>query len=588
MVAFAASSDGGMKGMRAMGHPVLHNEHYLHCKHLKQTMAAALDVLLPKPLSQPQPSLHLPWAHLKRIERQNWGQSQCRNAARLSRGGVPLLPLLPPAAAARAGGPASLPQADDGERQRTALLDWLVRSKEAEPSCLKVERRWRDEAYGYCLVASADIEPEEVIGAQADGLSRVTREGMDQPARFPADYQRNTSPKGREPRSCCCELHSAAPLPTSIPPPDLTSFARMQVILSVPLTAAITSEGADESHWSAAMAGQLLQRRAAAQAAATAGDAAAAQRAGQPWLDALPAHVDLPWLVSCASWTRQAVGCSAEQHGLQAYKAAAGGHIQGFQWQARSPGPLGDHRRCSSAPHRACRCCLNSPCVACRSTGAMLSWQSCRTRTPSPRPASSGQSSRRPARWAWARYPAAHQRGSQPGTAAVHCACKFRGGGASVTPHAPAPAPTHGWNVLPLCLPRSGDGGGAPAQRRGLGPFPGALPLLCGAQRAHLVPRHRPVQPHAGTQRRHQVERPATFLQGWQEGLPELARRAARCPARAGTRHPRKLLNPCCRVLGPPPKQVRPLPRLLPGWRRRGRGVPPRGSGGGSAGAQPL
>ncbi|KAL4421162.1 hypothetical protein ABPG77_000797 [Micractinium sp. CCAP 211/92] len=132
-------------------------------------------------------------------------------------------------AAAAAGGAAVLPQPDEDERQRVALLDWLVRSQGAEPSCLKVERRWRDEAFGWCLVATTDIEPEEVI-------------------------------------------------------------------LSVPLTAAITSDDADESRWSAAMAGQLLQRQAAAEAAVAAGDAAAAERSGQPWLNALPDHVDLPWL----------------------------------------------------------------------------------------------------------------------------------------------------------------------------------------------------------------------------------------------------------------------------------------------------
>jgi len=44
------------------------------------------------------------------------------------------------------------------------------------------------------------------------------------------------------------------------------------------------------------MAAQLLEKVAAAAAAAAAGDTTAASRVGQPWLGALPAHVDLPWL----------------------------------------------------------------------------------------------------------------------------------------------------------------------------------------------------------------------------------------------------------------------------------------------------
>lgn len=135
------------------------------CIRSKPAMAAALDAPLPKPLAQPHPSPHLLCAHPKRFERQLWGKPQCRGAARLSRGGGSLLPLLPPVAAAAAGGAAMLPQPDEDERQRVALLDWLVRSQGAEPSCLKVERRWRDEAFGWCLVATTDIEPEEVTEA---------------------------------------------------------------------------------------------------------------------------------------------------------------------------------------------------------------------------------------------------------------------------------------------------------------------------------------------------------------------------------------------------------------------------------------
>jgi hypothetical protein len=42
------------------------------------------------------------------------------------------------------------------------------------------------------------------------------------------------------------------------------------------------------------MAAQLLDKRRAA--AAAAGDALSQARSTQPWLEALPAHVDLPWL----------------------------------------------------------------------------------------------------------------------------------------------------------------------------------------------------------------------------------------------------------------------------------------------------
>lgn len=57
------------------------------------------------------------------------------------------------------------------------------------------------------------------------------------------------------------------------------------VILSVPLPAAITSEGAQDSAWSIHMAGQLLEQLKLGQAAVK-----------RPWLDALPEHVPLPWL----------------------------------------------------------------------------------------------------------------------------------------------------------------------------------------------------------------------------------------------------------------------------------------------------
>lgn len=44
------------------------------------------------------------------------------------------------------------------------------------------------------------------------------------------------------------------------------------------------------------MAAVLLERQAAAAAAAAAGDAPRLARSIQPWLDALPTSVDLPWL----------------------------------------------------------------------------------------------------------------------------------------------------------------------------------------------------------------------------------------------------------------------------------------------------
>jgi hypothetical protein len=112
------------------------------------------------------------------------------------------------------------------EPQPTVLLDWLVERCGATPACPKVERRYVSDEVGWCLVATADIEPEEVI-------------------------------------------------------------------LSVPLTAAITSEGVDESRWSTHMAAALLGREAADTAA---GDAATGARSSRPWLAALPRHVDLCWL----------------------------------------------------------------------------------------------------------------------------------------------------------------------------------------------------------------------------------------------------------------------------------------------------
>lgn len=208
------------------------------------------------------------------------------------------------AAAAAAGEQLSPMQQLEGHAQ---LLDWLVGQQGAAPSCLKVERRFAGPVLGWCLVATADIEPGEV---------------------------RTTS---HAPRVCillgCCRApHATAgisfcmcplaacrrgplflppfhPLPRPAPPDQ-----RVHVILSVPLTAAITSEGADESRWSAAMAGQLLDKRAAAVAAAAAGDAAAAARVASPWLAALPAHVDLPWLYwSQAELAELQVRCASLQ-----------------------------------------------------------------------------------------------------------------------------------------------------------------------------------------------------------------------------------------------------------------------------------
>ena len=94
-----------------------------------------------------------------------------------------------------------------------------MQQRGATPSCPKLERRFVDDTAGCCLIATEDIEGEEVM-------------------------------------------------------------------LSVPLTAAITSEGADESRWSAHMAWQLLQQQAA-------GDDG---RGIAPWISVLPRYVDLPWL----------------------------------------------------------------------------------------------------------------------------------------------------------------------------------------------------------------------------------------------------------------------------------------------------
>ena len=147
------------------------------------------------------------------------------------------------AAAALRRPPAAVAAAADQQpqQQRTPLLNWLVDRHGATPACLKVERRYAGEALGYCLIATADIEPGETL-------------------------------------------------------------------LAVPLTIAISSEGVDESRWSTHMAAELLERQAAAAAASAAaaaaggdGDAGVAaavalSRTSQAWLDALPAHVDLPWL----------------------------------------------------------------------------------------------------------------------------------------------------------------------------------------------------------------------------------------------------------------------------------------------------
>lgn len=65
---------------------------------------------------------------------------------------------------AAAGGSSSSSTAPSPEQlqQASNLLDWLVRWQGATPASPKVERRFAGEGLGWCLVATADIEPEEV------------------------------------------------------------------------------------------------------------------------------------------------------------------------------------------------------------------------------------------------------------------------------------------------------------------------------------------------------------------------------------------------------------------------------------------
>lgn len=201
------------------------------------------------------------------------------------------------------------------------MLDWLVRRHDTSPACLKVERRYVDEDVGYCLVATADIESEEVC------FSCTATAGSDQQLHL----------------SC---LHGCTHAPAC--PSRVVSHAGVQVILSVPLTAGITSEGVDESKWSTHMALQLLRLQAQAADAAAAGDAAALATSVQPWLDALPAHVDLPWLywseeemaelqdedtVAEAQQLR-AVYEDACQVSVVATHSMASGRVLGLLWEA--------------------------------------------------------------------------------------------------------------------------------------------------------------------------------------------------------------------------------------------------------------
>lgn len=67
-------------------------------------------------------------------------------------------------AAAAAGSSVQQQQAVEQHQHEdaSALLDWLVRWQGATPACPKVERRYAGEGLGWCLVATVDIEPEEV------------------------------------------------------------------------------------------------------------------------------------------------------------------------------------------------------------------------------------------------------------------------------------------------------------------------------------------------------------------------------------------------------------------------------------------
>jgi hypothetical protein len=49
--------------------------------------------------------------------------------------------------------------------QTTTLLDWLVQQHDAQPATLKVERQFISDAVGHCLIATEDIEPDEVTDA---------------------------------------------------------------------------------------------------------------------------------------------------------------------------------------------------------------------------------------------------------------------------------------------------------------------------------------------------------------------------------------------------------------------------------------
>lgn len=114
------------------------------------------------------------------------------------------------------------------------------------------------------------------------------------------------------------------------------------------------------------MAGQLLQRRVAAEAAAEAGDAAAGQRAGRPWLDTLPAYVDLPWLVSRLARTCMSLASCGAQ------RSSSAGHRHGVRGQQGKPflGP------CAAGTGRAAsRCpCARSVCVHQLASTATRPW----------------------------------------------------------------------------------------------------------------------------------------------------------------------------------------------------------------------
>lgn len=169
----------------------------------------------------------------------------------------------------------------------------------------------------------------------------------------------------------CC--HTAVGAPTC---PPLS--ASLQVILSVPLTAAITSEGVDEGRWSTHMAAELLRRQAAAAAAAAGGGGsggAAAAKSAAPWLAALPAYVDLPWLY----WSDAELAelqdedtLGEAQHLRSVFEAAC--EVGGRVWQGGQGERVQVGRRSTGFSHRLASTAQppQQPSVACAGPHASL------------------------------------------------------------------------------------------------------------------------------------------------------------------------------------------------------------------------